>query len=401
MRAIVVSVEYDDYLKITLPRNYKHFDEILVVTSVDDTRTQEYARTFSNVKLLETNIFYRGNSIFNKGASIELAFDVFGRSGWLTILDADIVLPEDVHEFWPGFRSGNLYSPYRRMLYDPLLFNDNLDWSEYGIRNDTEFAGYMQCFHCNDPVLMDRRPWYGVDSPHAGACDSDFQLLWQNENKIRPEFKVLHLGKTDRNWGGRCEDRLDGISVQDQFIRRRIMNEIKNSCMPRVIEHRETDKYPGFKIGNNGTILTNWLCNGKKWHQGERWVVADLEIRKQTGYLSVWNPISKERCPVHIMVLEAFVGPCPLGQEALHKDSNPSNNWLYNLSWGTRLDNRLDDLRRGIYESGNRVLSPVNVIEIRRRYKYEKYRIVDLALEYNMSESMISDIVHRRKWTHV
>jgi hypothetical protein len=104
---------------------------------------------------------------------------------------------------------------------------------------------------------------------------------------------------------------------------------------------------------------------------------------------------------VHIMVLEAFVGPCPLGQEALHKDSNPSNNWLYNLSWGTRLDNRLDDLRRGIYESGNRVLSPVNVIEIRRRYKYEKYRIVDLALEYNMSESMISDIVHRRKWTHV
>lgn len=42
------------------------------------------------------------------------------------------------------------------------------------------------------------------------------------------------------------------------------------------------------------------------------------------------------------LVLEAFVGPCPVGMEALHWDDDVNNNTLGNLRWGTRTDNMRD-----------------------------------------------------------
>lgn len=46
------------------------------------------------------------------------------------------------------------------------------------------------------------------------------------------------------------------------------------------------------------------------------------------------------------LVLLAFVGPCPEGQEACHDpDPNPMNCRLLNLRWDTRSENRLDRVR--------------------------------------------------------
>ena len=45
---------------------------------------------------------------------------------------------------------------------------------------------------------------------------------------------------------------------------------------------------------------------------------------------------------VHTLVLEAFVGPCPSGHEALHKDDIGANNALRNLRWGTSTENTFD-----------------------------------------------------------
>lgn len=50
---------------------------------------------------------------------------------------------------------------------------------------------------------------------------------------------------------------------------------------------------------------------------------------------------------VHRIVLAAFVGPCPEGHEALHRDGNPSNNRLENLRWGTSLENMADKVKHG------------------------------------------------------
>lgn len=50
---------------------------------------------------------------------------------------------------------------------------------------------------------------------------------------------------------------------------------------------------------------------------------------------------------VHRLVLEAYIGFCPLGMECRHLDDNPSNNHLSNLQWGTPKDNGTDRREHG------------------------------------------------------
>ncbi|MGP5483895.1 NUMOD4 motif-containing HNH endonuclease [Brachybacterium alimentarium] len=52
------------------------------------------------------------------------------------------------------------------------------------------------------------------------------------------------------------------------------------------------------------------------------------------------------------LALEAFVGPCPPGAEALHWDDNVDNGNIENLRWGTRADNMRDASRNGIGNVG-------------------------------------------------
>lgn len=52
---------------------------------------------------------------------------------------------------------------------------------------------------------------------------------------------------------------------------------------------------------------------------------------------------------VHVLVLEAFVGPRPEGTEACHFNDIASDNRLENLRWASRRDNNLDRVRNGIH----------------------------------------------------
>jgi hypothetical protein len=57
---------------------------------------------------------------------------------------------------------------------------------------------------------------------------------------------------------------------------------------------------------------------------------------------------------IHRLVLEAFVGPCPARHECLHRNDDPTDNRLENLSWGTRSANILDRVRNGTHAMANK-----------------------------------------------
>ena len=52
--------------------------------------------------------------------------------------------------------------------------------------------------------------------------------------------------------------------------------------------------------------------------------------------------INKKKYKVHRLVLEHFVGECPIGFECDHFDRNRSNNHIDNLRWVSRSDNQLN-----------------------------------------------------------
>lgn len=69
------------------------------------------------------------------------------------------------------------------------------------------------------------------------------------------------------------------------------------------------------------------------------------------GYRSVclYRNAKQRRVAVHRLVLTAFIGPCPEGHVACHRDGNPANNVVSNLYWGTPSENQLDNVRLGTH----------------------------------------------------
>jgi len=73
-------------------------------------------------------------------------------------------------------------------------------------------------------------------------------------------------------------------------------------------------------------------------------------ILKQTAMVSGHKQLScgrESKRLVHHLVLEAFVGPRPEGQESRHRDGDSGNNKKWNLCWGTRSENNRDRTTHG------------------------------------------------------
>lgn len=221
IRAILVCVDYADLLAHTLPYNRHHFKQMTVVTSTKDEETKKVARE-NGCTLFETDAFYDDGAKFNKWKALEQGLDAMGRSGWICIMDADVLWPKMVDApHW--LLQGYLYTPLRRMLTQP---NQLRTLAEMGPPPESlwhifpqhpqqrEWAGYTQLFHSSDPCLPPA-PWHQIDWRHAGGADSFFQQCWPMGLKKRPPFEVLHIGESGQNWCGRATERLDGTKPEE------------------------------------------------------------------------------------------------------------------------------------------------------------------------------------------
>ena len=87
---------------------------------------------------------------------------------------------------------------------------------------------------------------------------------------------------------------------------------------------------------------------------------------------------------VHCLVLEAFVGPCPAGMKACHRDDVRTNNHISNLYWGPRAT----------------ILSSTSVLEIRQRAREGMSRR-KIAAAFSVSTSVVQNVITRHTWKHV
>lgn len=92
-----------------------------------------------------------------------------------------------------------------------------------------------------------------------------------------------------------------------------------------------------------------------RWGTPKQWKGRVLKQSNQGRYLVVAlgrDGVLKQ-FSVHRLVLLAFVGPCPPGQQGLHWDDDPLNNCLDNLRWGSPGDNMRDCIRNGNHRKVN------------------------------------------------
>jgi hypothetical protein len=227
IRGIVVCVDYDCELEITLPRNMRHFTECLVITSPADKKTSRVVAEVPDARCYVTDAFYRSGAKLNKGLALEEGFTALGRWGTILVWDADIVLPDAIP--LPKLDRDTLYGAPRRILHDPKRWSSSLDWRQIPVDKDPTVPGYFQLFNAEAKCLQSR-PWYGIDFTHAGGGDAVFMMKFKQRAKL--PFEVLHLGPNNKNWFGRVSDRLDGEPVSESAVRDR------NAAMKRLERSR-------------------------------------------------------------------------------------------------------------------------------------------------------------------
>lgn len=170
--------------------------------------------------------------------------------------------------------------------------------------------------------------------------------------------------------------------------------------------------YPGYSVSDDGRVFTHRRRFGLGMGKGGG-VRIDKEYSRllvpyqghgRYNYVSISTSRGQRSIPIHVLLMDAFVGPCPSDMEVRHLDGNPTNNDLSNLEYGTAKQNAADRIKHGTQKRGvdhaKAKLDESSVIDIRKMYSNGE-KIAAIARGFQMAESTIRDIVKGKRWTHV
>jgi len=183
----------------------------------------------------------------------------------------------------------------------------------------------------------------------------------------------------------------------------------------------------GIKMNEKGIIqVEEWrVIPGYHKYQASTWgrIRHGEEILTPTIFDGYWRIKLSENgkkyhCKICHLILETFVGPCPFGHVAHHKDLNKLNDFLFNLEY----------MGRCVHSKFHRVLSLKNDPSLRfkgfcsnphpgeknGRAKLSKEDILKIRLEaekgisckaisvnYKISAQHTHDIVKKKRWKHL
>ena len=202
LEGVVTCVGYGDILELTLPKNKKHFDNLIVVTDLKDSRTKDVCDR-NGVNCIQSDIFYSKRTVFNKGGAINLAYANLTYFDWCINLDADIILPDNFrHSFMAHDLDENeLYGVPRKFVWNYEQYKkleDNTFLDEELLTLDGIGVGYFQAFNFKSNKIkhLPKNQLY-LDSNTAEQVDIEFLYNFYpppSPKVPRMFFDVIHLG---------------------------------------------------------------------------------------------------------------------------------------------------------------------------------------------------------------
>lgn len=205
LSTIIVSVNYSDLLERSISLWHGGSDRLIIITSSEDTKTQELCRRH-NVEMHITDVFTANGAHFNKGAAMSEAVFCKGlrdRQGWILTVDADIV----PNEHWrddleaQNLQPGTLYGARRHRQPEKA---DRLALEHKNLMPQKWVIGFFTLFHTTDHHLPPiEEPLFDICWPHAGNYDTAFTRRWQPEKRRLLKLPLIHLGDERSHWLGR------------------------------------------------------------------------------------------------------------------------------------------------------------------------------------------------------
>ena len=226
LEAVIVCVDYSDFLEHTLPETLQHVDRLVVVTGHNDQGTRALCSKFS-VDCVISDIMHEDGEVFNKGKAINLGLGHLKGMDWLLHLDADIVLPHGFrgmlerarlkkenlygcdrvnvygHDHWtdhkhklvPHYSDGYFVQPPMEFPLGARIIHRDLGWCP---------LGFFQLWNKNQGKR------YPAHQGNAEHTDVLFAAQWGRANRVLlPEVVAYHLESADgptpmgANWNGR------------------------------------------------------------------------------------------------------------------------------------------------------------------------------------------------------
>ncbi len=174
---------------------------------------------------------------------------------------------------------------------------------------------------------------------------------------------------------------------------------------------KEHPTYCNYKITENGQVWSKRRKDSLGRNVGGRWLKPHVNIKTGYSQFTLYKNDKPIYTNAHTLVLETFVGLCPDGLECRHKDGNPHNNHLSNLTWGTHSENVQDAVKHkthgGLYVNNRGELngrSKLNTMQVRLIHKLAKQNYgtqQEIANLFNVGRRQISYIINRKQWKHI
>jgi hypothetical protein len=227
IEAVMVCVNYSDFLAHTLPSTKGQFNKMVVVTDHNDVDTKKLCEYY-NVECVQTDVFYENGDVFNKGKGINAGLEQLDLDGWVVHLDADIYLPPQTGSILqtiplcedkiygadrlmcPGYNEWQEYINSPQPIQDSWVFVHLTSFpvgvrlAEYKTRGGGyEPIGYFQLWHPSTSGVHR----YPTQHGYADRTDVLHCKNWDRQHReLLPEIVVIHLESQPGiglNWRGR------------------------------------------------------------------------------------------------------------------------------------------------------------------------------------------------------
>lgn len=196
---VIVSINYNDYLILTLEKNRQIFKNITVVTTPEDKLCQKICKKF-NVNVVLTDRVFENENTFNKGKAINDGISSIENPDLILLLDADIIVTQKfgLDELNDDF----LYTSSRFICFNKFQLDrwerGEISCKEIGKYEEDKGFGFFQLFKYS-PELG-----FPENFGDASISDTVFRDKFVNRKTINSE--IIHLGDIKKNWKGRISE---------------------------------------------------------------------------------------------------------------------------------------------------------------------------------------------------
>jgi hypothetical protein len=201
--AVIVSVDYNDFLSITLEKITSMMN-VTVVTSSNDIICQSICEKYG-ANCIVTDRMYENGNVFNKGKAINEGLKSIKNPDWILILDADIYLKDDMLSVIKKSNAdiNSLLICKRLIIKNEEDFIKWKNGEDLGRIERAKGFGYFQLFNARSN--SNRKFFYSEKFEDASFSDIEFR----DRFKVKEELNtyVVHLGETNQNWSGRITEK--------------------------------------------------------------------------------------------------------------------------------------------------------------------------------------------------